>query len=365
MVIGIDGNEANVQRRVGISEYSYQLLRYFQSYGSNINCKIFLKKSPLDSLPLQTDHFKYEVVKPSRLWTQVGLPLRLFRKRDIDLFFTTTHYGPRMSPVPTVVSVMDLSYIHFPELFKKKDLYKLTNWTKYSTKKARKIITISNSSRNDIIKYYKIPEEKIEVVYPGIKQIESHSMNKMPSKYEIQGDFILYIGTLQPRKNLVRLIEAMSKIKDKKISLVVIGKKGWQYEEILAAPEKFAVKDRIKFLDFVPDEDLPAFYQNAICYVLPSLYEGFGLPILEAMQYGCPVITSNVSSLPEAGGEAAMYFDPTSVDDIAHKIDKVVGDKGLREEMKKKGFVHIKKFSWKKSAEEVLSILEKEVQKND
>ena len=157
----------------------------------------------------------------------------------------------------------------------------------------------------------------------------------------------------------------MSKIKDKKISLVVIGKKGWQYEEILAAPGKFAVKDRIKFLDFVPDEDLPAFYHNAICYVLPSLYEGFGLPILEAMQYGCPVITSNVSSLPEAGGEAAMYFDPTSVDDIAHKIDKVAGDKGLREEMKKKGFVHIKKFSWKKSAEKVLSILEKEVQKND
>lgn len=363
--IGIDGNEANVARRVGISEYAYQLLLHFNTNSKGVDFTVFLKNKVLSQLPHEHSYYKYEFVAPSRLWTQIGLPIRLFRKKDVDIFFTTSHYAPRFCPVPTVISIMDVSYFHFPELFNKKDLYKLKNWTQYSANKARKIITISNSSKNDIIKYYQIPEEKIEVVYPGIKEIQLSKMNKIPSKYEIQGDFILYIGTLQPRKNLVRLIEAISKIKDKKISLVVIGKKGWQYEEILNAPGKFDVKDRIKFLDFVPDEDLPSFYQNAICYVLPSLYEGFGLPILEAMQYGCPVITSNVSSLPEAGGDAALYFDPTNVDDIAHKIDKVVEDKGLREEMKEKGLMHIKKFSWKKSAEEVLGILEKEVQKND
>lgn len=365
MVIGIDGNEANVQRRVGISEYSYQLLKYFQSYKSNIHFKIFLKNPPLNGLPVGNELFKYEIVVPSRLWTQIGLPIRLFRRKDVDIFFTTSHYAPRFSPVPTVISIMDVSYFHYPELFNKKDLYKLKNWTQYSANKARKIITISNSSKNDIIKYYQIPEEKIVVVYPGIKEIEVSKMNKIPAKYKIQGDFILYIGTLQPRKNLTRLIEAISIIKNKKITLVIIGKKGWQYEEILAAPDTYGVKDRVEFLDFVPDEDLPSFYQNALCYVLPSLYEGFGLPILEAMQYGCPVLTSNVSSLPEAGGDAALYFDPMNVDDIAHKIDKVEEDNKLREEMKRKGLAHVKKFSWEKSAEHVLAILEKEVQKNE
>ncbi len=357
-VIGIDGNEANVEKRVGISEYSYQLLKYFQANEKDFIFKIFLKKSPLPSLPALSSHYSYEVVKPAKFWTQFGLPTRLFRKRDIDLFFTTSHYAPRLSPVPTVISVMDLSYIHFPELFKKRDLYKLTNWTKYSSLKAKKIITISNSSKNDIIKFYKIPAEKIEVVYPGIKEIKKSSMNKIPAKYGVEGDFILYIGTLQPRKNVAKLIEAVSLLEDKKVQLVIIGKKGWKYEEILEAPKKYQVEERIKFLNFVPDQDLPAFYSNAICYVLPSLYEGFGLPILEAMQHGCPVLTSNISSLPEAGGDAAVYFDPYNVDDIASKIEKVMKSDGLREEMKKKGNEHVKNFSWEKSAKKVLDILE-------
>lgn len=358
MVIGIDGNEANVDRRVGISEYSYQLLKYFHTQRGSTKFKVFLKNDPLGSLPDKNSHFEYEVVKPARLWTQIGLPVRLMRKKDIELFFTTSHYAPRISPVPTVISVMDLSYIHFPDLFKKKDLYKLTNWTKYSCARARKIITISNSSKNDIIKFYKIPAEKIEVVYPGIKDIRKSSMNKIPSKYGIEGNFLLYIGTLQPRKNVARLIEALSLLKEKDLKLVIIGKKGWKYEEILEAPKKFNVENRVTFLDFVPDEDLPAFYSNAICYILPSLYEGFGLPVLEAMQHACPVLTSNISSLPEAGGDAALYFDPYKVEDIASKIEKVLRDEKLRDEMRKKGLIHIKNFSWEKSAKKVINILE-------
>src|SRR3990167_11051261 len=179
-------------------------------------------------------------------------------------------------------------------------------------------------------------------------------MTKLISeKYGIEGNFFFFGGTLQPRKNLLRLIEAFSRIcqpelvsgsqskrdsdlRQNDTELVIVVKKGWLYEEILEAPKKFGVEDKVKFLDYVSDEDLPLLYKNALCFVLPSLYEGFGLPVLEAMQYGCPVITSNVSSLPEAGGDAAVYVDPESVDDIASKIKKVIGSKDLRDDMVKK-----------------------------
>lgn len=142
------------------------------------------------------------------------------------------------------------------------------------------------------------------------------------------------------------------------MNLVIIGRKGWDYEEIISAPNRFGVSSKVLFLEDVSDEELPFFYKNAELFVLPSLYEGFGLPVLEAMKYGCPVVTSNISSLPEAGGEAAVYFNPKSTDDIAEKIEKVLKDEKLRKKMISDGFDQVKKFSWEKSAKEMLSIFE-------
>lgn len=198
-------------------------------------------------------------------------------------------------------------------------------------------------------------------------------VNKVREKYGIEGEYILFVGTLQPRKNIVRLIEAFSHVilrakpegsKDSSpraqndIALIVVGKKGWMYEDILQSPIKFNVGDRVKFLEFVPDEDLEILYRNAICFVLPSLYEGFGLPVLEAMRNGCPVITSNVSSLPEAGGDAALYVDPLNTEDIAFKIQLLIDNRKLREELIEKGYKQVKKFSWEKTAKETLKALE-------
>ncbi len=356
MKIGIDGNEANVEKRVGIGEYAYELLKEFKQFSSpNLQFTIYLKSSPLNDLPKEDQNWKYRIVRPKKLWTQIGLPLDLFLHWPRpDVFFSPSHYAPRLSPVPTAISIMDLSYTHFPGLFRKKDLYQLVNWTKYSAKNARKIFTISLASKNDIIKEYKLRSDKIVVTYPGIKQISSN-------KYQVTSmdkPFILFVGTLQPRKNIVRLIEAFSKLKDKRIKLVIVGKKGWLYEDILEAPLKFNVKERVQFMDFVKDEDMPSLYKNALCFVLPSLYEGFGLPVLEAMKYGCPVVISNVSSLPEAGGDAALYVDPKNVDDIGSKLEKVITDSNLRSEMVKKGYEQVKKFSWEKTAKETLKILE-------
>lgn len=369
MIIGIDGNEANVSKRVGIGEYAFETIKGLLALSSDAKFVIYLKDKPLDHMPVPSERVSYRIFGPKKLWTQIALPASLFLSgKRPDVFFTPTHYAPRFSPIPVVISVMDVSYLHFPELFAKSDLYQLKNWTKYSVKKAKKIITISESSKNDIIEEYHVKSGKVAVVYPGIKPITTltphvYPMQELSYTYKISKDFLLYVGTLQPRKNISRLIEAFSHVlKDEKIAqsdleLVIVGKKGWLYEDILAAPEKFGIKDRVKFLDFVPDGDLKEMYKEAKCFILPSLYEGFGLPVLEAMQYGCPVVTSNVSSLPEAGGDAALYVDPENVDDIAKKIKKVITDTDLRKEMVAKGKKQVEKFSWEDSAKKTLEIL--------
>jgi len=371
MIIGIDGNEANIARRVGIGEYAFELLRQFEGFKiKDLRFKIYLKNKPLDHMPKEREGWEYKVIGPKKMWTQFALPLYLFSEKvrhlrtQPSVFFSPSHYAPRFSPIPTAISIMDLSYIHFPQLFTKHDLYQLVNWTKYSAKQARKIFTISNFSRGDIIKIYGKKPEDVITTYLGIKQIKDlrfkiKDMEELKKKFAINSGYILFVGTLQPRKNIEKLIEAFSKIKDKKIKLVIVGKKGWLWEDIVGAPQKYSVTDRVKFLDFVEDEDLPSLYANALCFVLPSLYEGFGLPVLEAMQNGCPVITSNVSSLPEVGGDAALYFDPTSADDIAKAIDLVINDEGLRQQMIEKGKIQVKKFSWEKTARETLNVLEK------
>ncbi len=379
MTIGINGYEAVVPRfgydkeglpnRVGSGEFAFQLLLNLYKIDRSNSYRIYVPSLALGSdpqnfqklgLPEESGRWRYvTLVKRVGPWTITSLAKKLFSDRDkIDVFFSPTHYLPLYIPCPSVISILDVSYIKFPELFKKRDLYQLKIWGRYSIKKASKIITISESSKNDIINYYGVPSSAVVVVYPGIKEMDKKAGVNIRAKYKVDGGYILFVGTLQPRKNVAKLIEAFSEIKDKNIKLVIVGKKGWMFEEILNAPKKYGVLERVKFIDNVSDGDLPGFYADASCFVLPSLYEGFGLPVLEAMQNGCPVITSNISSLPEAGGDAALYVNPLDTSDIADKIDKVLTDENLRAEMIKKGYEQVKKFSWEKTARETLKVLE-------
>ena len=381
MVIGINGFEAVIPRfgydkktglpnRVGSGQYCYKLLISLHEIDKENNYIIYLPQDPTSDLPRESDSWHYKIIKGRTLWTLIALSRKLFfDKEKPDVFFSPTHYLPLYVPCPSVMSILDVSYLHFPKLFKKRDLYQLKLWGRYSIGKAKKIITISKSSKNDIIKAYNVSEDKVVVVYPGVKS-ETNSKIKMQNskllkeKFGIDRDYILFVGTLQPRKNIEKLIEAFSRLKTKDLGLktdlglVIVGKKGWMYEDILNAPKKFGITKRVKFLDSVTDEDLPSFYKNAICFALPSLYEGFGLPILEAMKYGCPVLTSNVSSLPEAGGEAALYCDPEDVDDIARNLESIIQNSELRKKLIEKGYQQIKKFSWEKTAKETLKIIE-------
>jgi len=354
MLIGIDGNEANVKRRVGIGEYSYELLRQFAELRiKNLEFQIYLKSEPLSDMPDENENWIYRIIKPGKLWTQWRLPLDLYlHKPRPDVFFTPSHYAPRFSPVPTVISVMDLSYLYFPELFNVEDLHQLQSWTAYSVKNAKKILTISNSSKNDIIKEYNVASSKVIVTHLGIKEFNSlspniYTMKNLRTKHDLSEKFILFVGTLHAQKE-----------SSEDLQLVIVGKKGWLFEEILDTPKRLGIEDKVRFLDNINDDELNTLYHNAFCFVLPSLYEGFGLPILEAMQAGCPVITSNVSSLPEAAGDACLYVDPENVDDIKEKILKVLGDKKLRQVLIEKGKKQVKKFSWEKTARETLNALE-------
>lgn len=380
MVIGINGYEAviprfgydlktGIPRRVGSSEYCFELLVNLNRIDKKNNYVIYLPQSPTSDLPKESVNWHYKVVRPRKMWTLFGLSLEFLLKHSKpDVFFSPTHYLPIFTPNSSAISILDVSYIRFPELFNKSDLRQLILWTKFSVKKAKIIFTISRASKDDIIKEYQVSRDKVVVTYPGIKQgliikNEGSGMTDLKKKHGINGRYVLFVGTLQPRKNIARLTEAFSKIKTD-IQLIIVGKKGWMYEEILEAPKKFNIQNKVKFLENVSDEDLPLFYKNALCFVLPSLYEGFGLPVLEAMRNGCPVITSNISSLPEAGGDAALYVNPLDAEDIQKKLELMINNEELRKKLIKKGYEQVKKFSWEKTAKETLTVLEKLANKN-
>lgn len=371
MKIGINGYEAVVPRfgfdedgipnRVGSSEVCFQLLNQLSKIDSKNSYIIYVPFAPTSDMPKETGNWKYTIVHGKRLWTLFALKNAVNQDR-LDIFFNPSHYSPFLLNCPQVITILDVSYKYFPELFKKKDLYKLSLWGKYSVKAASKILTISENSKGDIIKEYGVLPSKIAVIHLGIKDTNMSKMSKeeILEKYNIKSPFVLFVGTIQPRKNIKKLIQAFSMLtkEDKETQLVIVGKKGWMYEDILNSDKEFGIEDRVQFLHDVSNEDLPFLYKTAGCFVLPSLYEGFGLPVLEAMRFGCPVITSNISSLPEAGGDAALYVDPNDAEDIARAIKKVLTDEAFRSEMIKKGHEQVKKFSWDKAAMEVIRVFE-------
>ncbi len=355
MLIGVDGNEANVKNRVGSGQYTFELLKEFSKDKSH-RFIVYLKDKPQPDLPKNLD---YKVFGPNKFWTQFALPLNLTFGQKPDVFFSPAHYGPRFSRVPYVVTIHDLSYLHFPELFKKNDLYQLTSWSKYSIISSVHIIAVSQTTKEGIVKFYNVQPSKITVSYEGYDKERffpqpKNAIDKIKKKYKIAGDYVIFVGTLQPRKNIERLIEAFKSIDAK---LVIVGKKGWMYDQILEKSQKLGITDKVIFTDFVPDADLPALISGAKVYINPSLWEGFGIPVIEAQACGVPVVVSATSSLPEIVGDSAVFVDPTNVDSIAGGIGKVIADKKLRDKLAGKGFQNIKRFSWENCAAETLKVL--------
>lgn len=365
--IWIDGCEANVPQRLGSSQIAFELLKNLEKIDRENNYTVFLSSQPLEDFPKEREGWRYRMLKVKKFKTWLGLPLALYTaKEKPDLFFSPTHYSPAFSPVKTVNMIFDLAYLRFPQMFKKRDLWQMKLWTKRSVKKAARIITISKATRDDIVKFYGVDKNKIAIAYPGFDKEVFHPIkdqnfiSKVKEKYKIAGNYVIYIGTVQPRKNLVRLIEAFKKIDDLKLVIVGktkgLGRQAWMYEEILSAPEKFGIKEKVIFTGFAPTEDLPLLISGAKVFVLASFWEGFGIPPLEAMACGTPVIVSNSSSLPEVVGKTGILIDPFSVEQIEQAIRTIAFDSKLRLQKSKESLKQAAKFSWKKMAKEVLAV---------
>jgi glycosyltransferase involved in cell wall biosynthesis len=297
---------------------------------------------------------------------QLMMPWAL-RSRQFDVVHDTYHYAPFLSPssYARVVTIHDLVPLVMPETCACSVQSHVTHRTlvRWVAKRAGHIITDSDCTRRDVIEHYRVPPDRVTTVYlaagNAFRPVEdTEQLLAVREKFDLPDEFILYVGTLEPRKNLVRLIGAYKRALPSLggIPLILGGGLGWKYDEILRAAKDPSLEGRVRLLGRVPDDDLPALYNLATVFVFPSLYEGFGLPVLEAMACGTPVITSRTSSLPEVAGAAGLLVDPLDEDEIARAMVDVVSQECLRSTLSREGLAQAAKFSWQRCAQETLEV---------
>ena len=351
----------------GIGRYTRSFLKalteidsgndYFLYYGASL-------RQRRANLPhFDNANFHNRLIKfPGKIFRVLTEKLRLLPVgsflRDYDVYHGLNYYVPNLS-FPSIANIYDLSCILFPHCFTRKRLRDITYKMKASVKRAEKIITGSEAAKADIVNLLNVAEEKVEVTRFGLEEIfhpvDDEKLLPLREKYRLPERFILFVGTIEPRKNILNLVRAFHKL-DRDMSLVIAGRKGWLFEEIFKEVERLNLGERINFLDYFSETDLPLLYNAASVFVYPSLYEGFGFPPLEAMACGVPVITSNKSSLPEIVGEAGILINPEDVGEIREAIISVVDDDSLAQEMIRKGLERAKRFSWEKCARKTLKL---------
>jgi glycosyltransferase involved in cell wall biosynthesis len=280
--------------------------------------------------------------------------------------------APPFCPCPVVVSIHDLSFEHLPQTFKRRSRTQLRLTVRHSARRAARIISLSEHGRRDIIETYGITAERVSAIPLAAPSHfapvhDNRELQRVRHNYGIDGDYILTVGSIQPRKNLARLVQAYASLRgnksaDKLPKLVLVGKSGWLYDETLRALKETGVADTVVLTGYVPQEDLPALYSGALCFVYPSYFEGFGLPPLEAMKCGAPVIVGNKTSLPEVVGDAALTVDPFDVEAIASAMQRVIESPALREELSIKGRARAETFDWRETARKTLAIYQEVAQ---
>lgn len=304
---------------------------------------------------------------PGTLWLQ-SWGRRMIRQEGLDLFLGTAQFLPLGLPsvLGKLLIVHDLVWKLFPETVAIRNLVIQRVYSKHSVEAADLIIAVSESTKRDLQKFWGTKAEKIRVIHNGVSpdfypHDPKSAANYLAGKYGTTRNYICAVGTLEPRKNLVRLIEAFAILKRRNgfpCQLVIAGPKGWGNLRLQKKAEASGLTERdLRFLGFVPDPDLPLLYSGASAFVFPSLYEGFGLPLLEAMACGTPVACSNRSSLPEIGADAVLYFNPESAEEIAGVVEKILIDPALRQRLIQRGLERVRLFSWDSCAKSILSAL--------
>lgn len=371
LTIGIDASRAVIAQRTGTEHYSASLLaalttlpeaqeHSFRLYVNMASAEEALERLGFDLPP------KWQVVAAPfpRMWTHLRLSWEMLRKSP-GVLFVPSHVVPLWHPRRTVVTVHDLGYLEYPQSHTRFSRLYLHLSTLFSSRSARRVIAISEATKRDLVRHYRVPPRKISVIYHGRDPIftpvdDAARKAEVTAKYGVRESYCIHVGTLQPRKNLGLLVEAWDILRgsmEQPPQLLLAGKRGWLYDSLFETVQARGLGDLVRFADYVERDDLPALYSGALALTFPSLYEGFGLPPLEAMSCGTPVIASTASSLPEVVGDGGILLDPHDPHPWAEAVQRLIGDPNLQAELGRKGLERASQFTWERSARETLRVL--------
>ncbi len=373
LCIGVDASRAFRAQATGTERYSREILGHMVSLpgADTVHWRLYADRPPPPELVPWMAELPPGVelrIRPAwRLWTHRALAREVTR-RPPDVLFVPAHVVPFVWPPdrlpPCVVTVHDLGHRHVPWAHPRVQRLYLELSTRWNVRVARRVIAVSRATAEDLERLYRVPPARIAVIHEGVTagpRPSEAAVAQVRARYGLARPYALYVGTIQPRKNLARLIQAYARLVHEDAvgwDLVLAGRRGWLSRALYAAAREHGVGQRVHFPGYVPEMDRLALLAGARFFAFPSLFEGFGLPVLEAQQMGVPVMCGNNSALPEVAGDAALLVDPEDVDALAQAMLRLSQDPALREELIQAGYRNVKRFSWEKAARETLAVLE-------
>lgn len=376
MKIGVDIRVLMDKQYSGVAEYSSILLRtILKQAQADYSTLFYNSHRDVRARIGHFDHPNLKIIKkkyPNKLFNYVLQQFFAWPKLDKVIGGSDVFWSPHINfsnfsdEAKHVLTIHDISFLRYPEFFNwRKNFWHRSLDLQNLVSQATKIVAVSENTRQDIIELFKVPEDKVQTIYSGVNELKSLPTPSEEKEFLLKHDlgqrFILFLGTIEPRKNVAGLIYAYNRFRDENIKLVEVqlvlaGAKGWRNREIYRAWEQSPYRHDIKFLGYVSTREKELLYQKAELFVYPSYYEGFGLPVLEAMDRGIPVITSNVSSLPEVVGRAAITLNPYDINEIAKALELVINSDSLKKSLIAAGKQQAKLFSWEKTAEEYIKL---------
>lgn len=352
--IAIDASRTTVARVTGTERYALELIRAMIEHNRRHQLTLYFRDQPPPDLLPKTEHVTIRTIPFHRAWTHLRFAAAIWRTRP-DVTFVPAHTLPFVFPGKAIVTVHDLGYKHFPEAHPWQQRAYLNLTTRYSARRATHIFADSQATATDLEQFYGINPQKIDVIYPGVMP-PTITETDIYQKYNLPKRYFLFIGTLQPRKNIARLVEAYKAYRERSnrpVDLVLAGRKGWLFDDSWTSGI-----DGLHLIGYIDEADKGALYQNAVALAFPSLFEGFGFPVIEAMHMDLPVITSSTSSLPELAGDAAIVVDPQNTLDITRAMIRISTDYTFRETLRAAGFSQADKFTWDAAAQQALNRIE-------
>lgn len=363
-IVGLDASRALSTAPTGTEAYSTHLIRALLSHLKSYRVRLYCRQTPPPEIRQAFEGAALRVMPFPRLWTHLRLSWEMLTHPP-DLLFVPAHVLPLIHPRRTLVTVHDLGYRAFPGAHTPRQRLYLDLSTRWNVREASHVLVDSRATRDAVIEAYGVPSAKLTVAYPGFDRTlhpvrNPEALAVVRHTYQIPGPYCLFMGRIQPRKNLSRLIEAFAHIlpNHPNLTLVLAGPEGWMTESIHRTVEMLGLETQVHFPGYVAEEDKAALISGARAFVYPSLYEGFGFPVLEAQSCGVPLLASRTSSLPEVAGDGALLVDPLDVEGIAAGLERLLTDEDLRRSLVAAGTENLTRFSWARTGEVVSGVIE-------